>query len=125
MLLSEAIRLGSMASEKCTDQAEDFTGARCALGAALYAVGEKVHRRDWHLQIVAIWPWTDREGMACPADGCLLSCGVVIRDIIWHLNDCHEWSREQIADWVAAIEPPEPAPEPEVVAIEPKATEAA
>ena len=33
--------------------------------------------------------------------------GGAIRSIIMHLNDCHKWTREAIADWLDAIDDPE------------------
>lgn len=115
MKLSEAIRLGSMASEKCSRHIERPDGSRCALGAALFAVGESRRQDIWHLAIARLWPWTMEELEAGP-DGFRFFIPIAIRDVIWHLNDTADWSREKIADWVATIEPQEPAPTKETVA---------
>lgn len=121
--LSEAIRLGSMSTEKCRGFVCRYDGARCALGAAALAIGSQARVTGEAIaEMRKRWPWT-RLMVNGPEP--ILIGEVSPLPTIVYLNDQTNWSREQIADWVATIEPPEPAPEPEVVAIEPKATEAA
>lgn len=115
MKLSEAIKLGSMlhpqgtgayASEEHTFLMgqQVSTGIRtCAYGAALIAVGNSVEvclSKSIEIQVDAPdeWDTVTERILVCPADG----CGKVDRgdNLIFHLNDDHEWTREQIADWV-------------------------
>jgi hypothetical protein len=104
MKLSEAIRLGAMMKPKYVSwmHSEDMT-ATCALGAALDACGalhsfvsaDDCYERWPHLQAVSKLP--------C---GCTLAVKNTV-EAITHLNDGCGWTREQIADWVATIEPVE------------------
>jgi anaerobic selenocysteine-containing dehydrogenase len=100
MKLSEAILLGAMMSPQAFRALFRDDGA-CALGAALLAVGpaseQSVH------SVFKRWPWAVTVSADCP--GCGHSCPVF--GVITHLNDSHRWTREQIAGWVASIEPAE------------------
>lgn len=147
MKLSEAIRLGAMLrpqlhggmySLRDVAVPGDVLGLRrervasCALGAAYEAVsagrrmvpstgesrpfrgdavaaGEMIEIIDtpheWRVLFITV---------ACPM------CAAVeqVLRTIPHLNDDHIWTREQIADWVATIEPQDaPAEEPQPVAV--------
>jgi hypothetical protein len=98
MRLSEAIRLGAMMRPQAfrTLLSDD---AACALGAALLAVGacpEEAVRSTLNR-----WPWASIVSADCPRCG---RSRTVFR-VITHLNDRHRWTREQIANWVAGIEP--------------------
>jgi len=135
MKLSEAIRLGSMMKPQAfgdyfrwESDTEDGTPpiASCALGAALDAIGEGhgPGSNGWHLDAIVrtTWPvlWQPTD---CSALGCGHACGVIdacsvdgdgvvairrsVAKQIVHLNDYHKWTRDQIADWVATIEPAE------------------
>jgi hypothetical protein len=100
MKLSEAILLGAMMSPQAFRALFRDEGA-CALGAALLAVGpisEPAIR-----SVLKRWPWAMTVSTDCP--GCGHSCPVF--GVITHLNDTHRWTREQIAEWVASIEPAE------------------
>lgn len=104
MKLSEAIRLGAMLKP------QGFGGttkdASCALRAASDALGipELRHLLYYGLnyeELKGRFPFLRCEAH-CPA------CSARNDDtlsIIWHLNDTHRWTREQIADWVATVEP--------------------
>jgi hypothetical protein len=105
MRLSEAIRLGAMMSPQAFRALFTDDGT-CALGGALLAVGatgepalRSVRNR---------WPWAFTVSANCPS--CGRSCHVF--GVITHLNDNHRWPREQIATWVAGIEPSDPCPAP-------------
>jgi hypothetical protein len=98
MKLSEAILLGAMMSPQAF-QALFRDDGTCALGAALLAIGpvsEPALR-----SVCKRWPWAVTVSVDCP--GCGRSCPVF--GVITHLNDTHRWTREQIADWVASVEP--------------------
>lgn len=108
MRLSDAIRLGSLLRPKVSGFFFK-NGASCVQGAALEATGT-VYTDDvqesvaHHLTLIARWPWVKHVPVPCPA------CGVVAAMIyhLAHLNNrglCdHDWTREQIADWVESIE---------------------
>lgn len=109
MKLSEAIRLGAMLKPQGFGVGAFYSSvATCAMGAALDALG--AHSDDWATEMCARYQVLSIEG-SCP------ECDKFERVIsrIWHLNDTHRWTREQIADWVETLEPrdveaPEPAP---------------
>ena len=98
MRLSEAIRLGAMATTQgygpLSITNED---APCAIGAALLAVGKQAGRYD---ALDEQWPFAYDVKVQCPA------CEMrdFVADVLWHLNDTHKWTRERIADWVETIE---------------------
>jgi hypothetical protein len=101
MRLSEAIRLGAMATPRAVGRFFSKDGA-CALGAALHAIRVKKEGgarqspkwREWSA-------WMSAVSVECPA------CSASQRAwaIIVHLNDVHGWPREEIGRWVATIEP--------------------
>lgn len=96
--LSEAIRLGATMRPQAFRTLVTDDGA-CALGAALLAVGARPEEAV--RSALNRWPWASTVNADCP--GCGRS-RTVFR-VITHLNDRHRWTREQIAKWVAGIEP--------------------
>jgi hypothetical protein len=112
MRLSEAIRLGAMLKPQAFGRYFD-QGRSCAMGAALEARGFCAASNDFPTQVSEEWwPWTRNGDARCP-----MLCAAWKRDwherpdcfraVIAHLNDSHKWTREQIADWVATVEPAE------------------
>ena len=91
MKLSEAISLGAMLSPQAIGKLEDAEGRRCALGAAIVAIGR------WD---DTEWKWA-KSMVNCP------DCWGVqpVVSAIAHLNNSHRWPRQQIAEWVSTIEP--------------------
>lgn len=113
MKLSEAILLGSTMNPQAFGVYEDPDGHTCALGAALKAVGFVVHKVLLPMDAMVnstnlawLFPFLHYYD-ACPG------CGAAntVFNIIPHLNDDHKWTREQIAEWVATVEPKEEANE--------------
>lgn len=109
MQLSEAIRLGAMLKPQGFESLIN-DGHSCALGAALDAVGKL--RGETSAEEMAMWddlrerwPLIASAPPPCPAcpEDPLRFCEE-FGDVVWHLNDEHAWTREQIADWVATIE---------------------
>ncbi len=110
--LAQAIRFGA---RRRPNQAfgEYYRGTRssCALGAAYEAVYRlppdvnSMHpkRLDWFF---ACLEGTLRR---CPL-GCKKT--LALAAIIVHLNDRHQWTREQIAEWVVAPAPADPTQAP-------------
>lgn len=102
MKLSTAIRIGSMTTRQIKGNFRDDGNGRCAIGAALDAVGfysgAKAHYLDYRL--ASLFPLADivvkhpiHRGMMDHVSGVVVT-----------LNDHHDWSREAIADWVETIE---------------------
>jgi hypothetical protein len=90
---------------------EYFKGraSSCALGAAyegIYRMPREVEGFHPH-RLDRLFECLDFSIMRCPA-GCTKR--IPLGALIVHLNDYHEWTREQIADWVATLAPPAPAP---------------
>jgi hypothetical protein len=105
MRLSEAILLGAMMRPQAF-RALLTDDRACALGGALLAVGATAEPA---LRSVRNrWPWAFIVSANCP--DCGRSCPVF--GVITHLNDNHRWTREQVATWVAGIEPTDLCPTP-------------
>jgi len=131
MKLSEAMKLGAMVKPKGVDELFTINQrgelASCAIGAAIDALyGEATESTDADGPAHEIY---ERFGFLqsiadCPA--CLWNDdfhGENVFAIVHHLNDDHNWTREQIADWVATIEPqdaetPQPVPVPVAVLVQ-------
>lgn len=109
MKLSEAIMLGSFSSEQVSGLYVDSAGKRCALGAAMLAVGIQIEAEPmlhyWERATKAKWsliykfPYLNiivEDPAGGPKD--------YLKDVIMRLNDRHCWSRQRIAQWVATIE---------------------
>lgn len=124
---SDAIRLGAMLKPKGTgscyalsynydlDQSVEVT---CANGAALDAIGKLTGESSDMIGVGQYFPVSNVSGHACPVCGAFkVIAGMTnLRWMVAHINDAHEWTREQIADWVEGIEMAEEAkheiPEP-------------
>ena len=99
MKLSEAIRLGAMMKPQGFCELLNDKGGTCAIGAAGDAFG-----KISYTAIEKMYPFIIAERQPdCPMCGV---CGsrIDIEGIIFHLNDAHRWTREDIADWVETIE---------------------
>ncbi len=95
MKLSEAIRLGAMLRPQIKLRNRSELGT-CAFGAAEDAAGMR-------MESIREWEWVQaRRANECPVCGRGISIANVISE---HLNDTHDWTRQQIADWVETIEP--------------------
>jgi len=125
MKLSEAILMNGMTKPQGFGAASfSSASAPCALGGALQSVNRQCARNDINYPITEnicnfqtikdLWLWTERE-ITCPVLECSdWTCNVPVSQIIWHLNDQHLWTRAQIAEWVASIEPKELEIVPEI-----------
>jgi hypothetical protein len=112
MKLSDAILLGSTMKPQGFGAllADDKT---CAMGAAYDAIGildDVLAGRDYAERIAVVAPHfpivaSRSQTYDCPKRCCVHLCS--IGAIAAHLNDHHAWTREQIAGWVASIEPQE------------------
>lgn len=111
MKLSEAIRLGAMLKPQAFGQYGSV--ASCALRAATDALGIPPNKADSpdYDALKARYRYLDVL-QPCPVPTCWLS-GETDRAlaVIYHLNDHHQWTREQIADWIATIEPQDAEPQ--------------
>lgn len=102
MRLSEAIRLGALLKPQAFEHLVIDTplselAGLCALAGAALAIGQsKLH----YTEFLARWPFTE-ETAPCPTCHGLED---TVLAMIYHLNDYHRWTREEIADWVAVRE---------------------
>jgi hypothetical protein len=103
MTLSQAIRLGSMLKPHGRGFYQTLGGS-CALGAGLDAIGiaAEIQNTLPDKTLNALFPVCARAAR-CPVPYCDDSAKNV-GDVIPHLNDDHDWTREQIAAWVETIE---------------------
>jgi hypothetical protein len=103
MKLSAAILLGSTLSPQAFAEFEDDNGSRCALGAALAAIGNPIQIGNGFRAAAESWPWIEPYGeFHCPDCDGVASQAL---SLIVHINDGHKWTRERIAEWVATVEP--------------------
>lgn len=108
MRLSEAIKLGAMLKPQGFGDYQTRNGGACALGSAMDAVGVETDIQNslTDLLLGQLLPATNTSA-ACPVKPCNDDFAREIGSVIVHLNDDHRWTREQIADWVATVEPQE------------------
>jgi hypothetical protein len=103
MKLSAAILLGSTMSPQAFEEFQNKNGSRCALGAALAAIGSPIRLGNGFRAAAESWPWIEPYvEFHCPDCDGVASHAL---SLIVHLNDGHKWTRERIAEWVAKIEP--------------------
>jgi len=110
--LAELIRIGAKKGPQLQTQLYDeITGGSCAIGAAVLGHDE-VYKTDLMKQSCYITfeaiKLLKKHGVIfiekkfmCP--NCLWEFGS-LGGVITHLNDVHEWTREEIVDWVEMIE---------------------
>lgn len=102
MTLSEAIRLGAMLKPQGFRSMASYASshATCALGAAADALGLACGTA-----LDLRYPWLSKRIEGCDVGG-THRCREIetLLETVWHLNDQHRWTREQIADWVETIE---------------------
>lgn len=103
MKLSHAIMMNGMTKPQgFGDKSVYSIDSPCAIGGALQAIGKQRDGSSAYHTFTYEWPWVNRSSScpSCPAAG-------TVRDTIWHLNDNHRWTRQQIAEWVSRVEPDE------------------
>jgi hypothetical protein len=100
--LASAIRAGAA---RRPDQAfgDYFIGSRasCALGAAyegMYRLAKDMDGKRPTKDLTSFFDCLEGTIRSCPVEGCKKR--LLLSAMIVHLNDHHEWSREQIATWV-------------------------
>jgi len=100
--LASAIRAGA---ERRPEQAfgDYFVGRRasCALGAAyegIYRLAKDMGGVRPTKDLVDFFDCLEGTVRSCPIEGCKKR--LILSAMIVHLNDHHEWSREQIAAWL-------------------------
>ena len=102
--LAEAIHTGMRRRpEQAFGAYFEGRNSSCALGAAYDGLYRLPHEhgplRPLHLE--RVFDCLENTLRHCPIDGCPKS--LMLASVIVHLNDDHEWSREQIADWLQTI----------------------
>jgi hypothetical protein len=104
MRLSEAIMMNGMTKPQGFGVDSMYSlDAPCAIGGALQAVGE----RQQYSVVGEVWPWTEEnDHIICPLCKYPVPAEQTVA-VLFHLNDIHKWTRAQIAEWVASIEPRE------------------
>lgn len=102
MKLSEAMRLGGMATDQGHGPDSIISDtAPCALGAARCAIGLQVKRpEDAYRELEERFPIL-RARVSPPWNVDYVES---LTGIVWMLNDYYHWSRERIADFVEQIE---------------------
>jgi hypothetical protein len=112
MKLSDAIREGAKEVKQGFGSyfyKQGQTQYACALGAAslgLAAVMKETIDPETYSFIPEFE--TPRRTSRCPVPDCLGYCSnhnCQVDDLVIHLNDEHEWTFDQIADWIDCLEP--------------------
>src|SRR5665213_475370 len=98
MKLSEEMVLGSTMIRHVHHVGNEVEEG-CALQCAGTAAGPK--RRSSQKR----HPWADKILFEYPCECVIASIPVKAFEIIMHLNDRHKWSIDEIAQWVASVEP--------------------
>lgn len=99
---SEAIREGAKVRPQAFDSYFN-SGGSCAYGAGLEAMTGRITAAP--SLVVEQFRYLMDSGATCPA--CLSDEAEpykTIAKVIFHLNDDHQWTREQIADWLESEE---------------------
>ena len=109
--LASAIRAGA---SRRPEQAfgDYFVGSRasCALGAAyegIYRLAADMGGQRPTRDLTSFFDCLEGTIRGCPIEGCKKR--LLLSAMIVHLNDHHQWSREQIADWLEQNGVPKPA----------------
>jgi hypothetical protein len=76
-------------------------GKTCVAGAAFDALGILDDPCRWR-ELALLYPYLN--DVVAVADICPHIRPSPLRLVITHLNDCHHWTREAIADWVEGVE---------------------
>lgn len=123
--LSEAIRLGGLTHRQAFGDWQPKTGGACAMGAAMYAVGIKINystNDDTDDASIAIKNANrvlsqrldgglGRGRRLCPVykvEGDSINCDLdshvwTNSDMVMHLNDAHNWTFNEIANYLESI----------------------
>jgi hypothetical protein len=98
--LSQLIRVGAGLKPQGFGQPVK-DGKTCAFGAAYDALGILDNPRRWR-SIERLYPYVN--DVVDGTSACRYLRSEPLRYIVTHLNDCHHWTREAIADWVEEYE---------------------
>lgn len=123
MKLSEAMRIGASWTGQAFWRMKDAKGNTCAMGSVLATLGHKftepylsgslAARYRRHKKYIDLlerkFPILSKEYPDCPVRKCPMVSHLNTRLVIQHLNDSHQWTREQIADWIETLEKAEEA----------------
>lgn len=90
MLLSEAIMKGSEGRKQCVNTLEDHLGRVCAIGAVQIALNGQTRTPSVIYGIRSSFPF-------CPMCG---SNWYHMEDVLAHLNDKHQMTFQEIADFL-------------------------
>jgi hypothetical protein len=100
MKLSDAIRKGAKLNNKTTKAYKDSNGT-CAFGAALEGLEyDLVNKSDTILTFLCHSAWPESLNIVTHPiykNNCCLFIAIT------ELNDIHNWTREQIADWIDSL----------------------
>ena len=108
--LAEAIRIGSKEVPQCAGfvfyDRDGKIASACALGAAAIVIGALVDYKSCE-SLAAYNALRDAfpeltAHRSPPPSAPFLQNWTLLNQIIW-LNDCTDWTREQIADWVESL----------------------
>lgn len=113
MKLSDAIRLGSLLVAE--PQAGDIDA--CAVTMAVLATGGCQSDKTYYTDLNEQWPWLAQTIIDCPcenkhrmtlrSDGKLHGSAIVFIPFDEHVMGDKSMTIEQLADWIASIEPEE------------------
>lgn len=104
MKLSEAVRLGSLYLTPLAGIRNDGNGQGCAIGMAEFAFG--CRKNDLETKL----PWLGEEcNFPCDCDHVFYGINYAIAHVFnQHVCGDKTWTLDQLADWIASIDPQEP-----------------
>jgi hypothetical protein len=114
MRLSEAILLGSSIIKAKGGAIFYPDGSGCALGMGLAANGYTCNPFAGDGDALHLWPWLKQATVlpCCPTllseDGTTDVMSAIVHLFDFHVSEERDWTIEELCQWLASIEPPEP-----------------
>jgi hypothetical protein len=106
MKASEALILGSLVTQQGFGAESPASSRPCALGTIGMALGLKFDNLTIYSKLEKVFPWMRESGCEVPCPKCDLK-ETRTMSVIYHLNDYHKMPRNEIAKWIASVEPKE------------------
>lgn len=115
MKLYEAMLKGAKQGPQVFGEWSNGGTGTCAMGAVMLGCGFQINSHDWYDGFVIVrnlYPELG-EPAECPISSTCRHCDGFdpsLMDVIMHLNDKHEWSRQRIAEWLSGTKVTEAKP---------------
>lgn len=103
---SEAIREGAkLRPQNFGGGMDEERTKTCAFVAACEAIVGTLDGPEFsHFNANVLYRYLIESNAECPTSPCTIEVPFCLMNIIFHLNDVHQWTREAIADWLESEE---------------------